>query len=280
MCRRDDSAPLRERAAMPFLDTEPADIDQVDYVGPWERFRVDDTRQCLAALNEACRTDAPVTLGASDGMRVTVTLWAVDEAAGRLTFNVDPSLGAAAAVAAKTQIWAALYLGDVKLQFSLRALVLSETAQVKRVGAAAVRTLHAQMPIYMYCMPRRRALRLRHGGLHMPMLRFAHPAVPELRLSLPVLDISATGCALQQPTGAPALQAGTTVEQVEVELDEETFLFTDLSIAHVSASRSARSRQLRVGCRWRNMPGSAQEVLEHWIRSGRRSRDLVSLNFD
>ena len=265
---------------MPFLDTEPADIDQVDYVGPWERFRVDDTRQCLAALNEACRTDAPVTLGTSDGMRVTVTLWSVDEAGGRLTFSVDPTLGAAAAVAAKPQVWAALYLGDVKLQFSLRALLLSETAQVKRVGSSAVRTLQAQMPTYMYCMPRRRALRLRHGGLHVPMLRFAHPAAPELRLNVQVLDISATGCALQQPLGAPTLLAGTEVQQVEVELDEETFLFTDLSIAHVSASRGAQGRQLRVGCRWRNMPGSAKEVLESWIRSGRRSRDLISLNFD
>ena len=112
------------------------------------------------------------------------------------------------------------------------------------------------------------------------MLRFAHPSSPGLQLNLALLDISATGCALQQPSGAPALVAGTEIEQVEVELDEQTYLFTDMSIAHVSLSQSAGSRKLRVGCRWRNMPSSAKEVLERWIGNGRRRRDLISLNFD
>jgi hypothetical protein len=265
---------------MSFLDTEPAAIDQVDYVGPWERFRVMDPRTCLAALREVCRNDAPVSIGTADGLTVRVSLWSVDDLNDGLNFNVDPAIGAAAAVAALPQAWAATYLGDVKLQFELRGMVLGEVAQVRNVGGAAVRLLRARIPTTMYCLPRRRAVRVRHDGRSGPMLRFSHPRDPALALCLNVLDISATGCAARLPSSLPALEAGAEVRQVEVELDSSTFVFTDMTVQHVSRPRGDGDDSLRLGCRWHHMPATAQDVLDRWIRSGKRRRELISLTFD
>ena len=267
---------------MSFLDTEPADIDQVDYVGPWGRFRDDDRRRCLAALNEVCRTDVPATLGTgiSNGPTLKASLWSVDEGGGRLTFSVDPALTAAAPLAGLPQIWAAMYLGDVKLQFALTGLVLSRTNQLKKIGTAAMRMLQAEMPTHMYCMPRRRELRMRHGGRQGPVLRFLHPLPTAGRMCLPLLDISATGCAVQQPSGAPWLLAGTEIQQVEVELDDENFLFSDITVQHVTVKGADGQRHARVGCRWHSLSPGTRDRLERWLLSGRRSRDLLTLNFD
>lgn len=265
---------------MSFFDTVPAAIDEVDHIGRWERFRNHDPRQCLAALREACRASSPVTLGSADGPSVAASLWAVDEVAGRLHFNVNGDTRGAAAVAAQPQVWAAMYQGDVKLQFALRQLALGHLAGGQRGMVGAMRSLTAVLPSSMYSLPRRHAVRVRRTKDGISVLRFAHPTANGQKVTLRVLDISLTGCAVRKPPGLPPLLPGTEVRRVEVELDADTVLFTDMTVQHVTASSADPLSSARVGVSWRDMPPAAHERLTTWITGGRRRRDLVSISFD
>ena len=265
---------------MSFLDTVPAAIDQLDYVGPWERFKNSDPRHCLAALREACHADTPLTLGMPDGPSLTASLWAIDEAACQLHFNVNGKTREAAVVASMPLAWAVMYQGGVKLQFPLRDLALSHLQAGRRSLTCATRSLIAQLPTAMYALPRRQTVRVRRAEQGPPELRFAHPFAPEQALQLTVLDISVTGCALRKPAGVLPLLPGTTVRGVEVDLDAETVLFTDMTVQHVTQATADPVGMARVGCRWNAMPASAQDTLAQWIAGGRRRRDLVSISFD
>ena len=130
-------------------------IDPLDYAGPWARFRVADARKCLAALRELNRGDLPLTLGLAGGPTLAASLWAVDDAQGCLTFKLDPTAAQVLAVAALPQAWAAAYLGDVKLQFALTDLRLSETPGLAGRAAGTTLTLQTRLPRDLYCLPRR-----------------------------------------------------------------------------------------------------------------------------
>jgi hypothetical protein len=265
---------------MSFLDTVPAAIEQVDYVGPWERFRMHDPRQCLAALRDACRADTPVTLGAANGPAMPASLWSLDEAAGRLHFNLNGKTRQAAVVAALPQVWAALYLGDVKLQFLLRGLQLGHRDGGLRGLTQSTRSLAADLPTHMYTLPRRQAIRVRHAEQLPPMLHFNHPFAVNHSMALVVQDISTTGCAVRKPAGELALAPGTEIRRVEIELDPQTMVFTDMTVQHVTLITSDPNGSARVGCSWHNMPASGLETLAAWIGRGKRRRELVSISFD
>ncbi len=255
---------------MSFLDTQPAPIDRCDYAGPWSRFRVRDPRKQVTALLDISRHDKPVTMGAPGGPTITATLWSVDNFNGRLHFQVAPHMPQAHQIAQMAEIWAAAYLDDAKLQFSLPQIVLR--ADADRL------VLVAEAPQLMYLLPRRGAMRVRRDSKQAPTVRFVHPQQPGQALALRVLDISATGCALSLPAKGPALIAGSCLRQVEVELDNETMVFADLLVHHVTQVDSTGNA--RVGCEWQGMPAVAQERLQRWIQQGRRRRELISLSFD
>ena len=63
---------------------------------------------------------------------------------------------------------------------------------------------------------------------------------------------------------------------MEVELDDNNILFSDLLVHHLTP-HSRRDRSTRVGCEWQGMPKAARERLRQWIEGGRRRRDLMSL---
>ena len=255
---------------MSFLDTQPAPIDRCDYAGPWSRFRVRDPRRQIAALLEISRNDKPVTMGAPGGATITVCLWSVDQLNGRLHFQVAPNMARTQQVAQMPEVWAAAYLDDAKLQFSLPQVVLR--AEAERL------VMVAEAPQLMYLLPRRGAMRVRRDSKEAPTVRFAHPHQAGASLALRVLDISASGCALSLPAQGPPLQAGSQVRQVEVELDDHTIVFADLLVHHVTQVDNAGNA--RVGCEWQGMPRVAQERLQRWIQQGRRRRELISLSFD
>jgi flagellar brake protein len=260
-----------DKPSMPFLDTQPADIDSLDMAGPWARFRVHDPRKQLATLREICRTDRPVTLGAPGGTTLGVTLWSVDDFNGRLHFKVGPDVAAALEITRQPDLWAAAYVEDAKVQFALPVVMLSNE------GGASV--LVADAPRLMYHLPRRRAVRVRRDQQQAPTVRFRHPLQPELITELKLLDISTSGCALWRPDAVMPLLPGMDLKKVEVELDDHTIVFSDLCVQHATLVPSPGGGT-RVGCAWRGMPAPAQQRLNEWIQGGRRNRELISLSFD
>lgn len=256
---------------MSFLNTEPVDIDRRDTGGSWRRFRVDDPRRRVATLREICRQDAPVTVGAVAGQALMASLWAVDELQGRLAFSVDPFEGGLTRLLTQPELWAAAYLEDAKVQFSLHR-VMADRAN-RRLS------LHSDAPTDMYHLPRRRAVRLRRDGSQSPKVRLAQADQGQESGSLTVADVSLVGCALRHGPGQAPLRIGTVIRGVELELDDETFIFTDLRVQHVTGD-PRHPGQWRVGCVWLGMPESAQAALQAWILRGRRRRELITLSLD
>ncbi len=258
---------------MSFLDTEPAAIDSRDFAGPWTSFRVGDPRLRMATLRELCRNDVPLAIGLPGGPSLSANLWSVDDVKGRLHLKVVTGAEHAATLCVQPNLWAAAYLDAAKVQFDVRRMVLE--------GPPGDRTLSADTPREMFHLPRRRAVRVRRDEGHAPCLRFAHPVLPERPVRMRVMDISTSGCALWKAAGELPLAPGNLIRAVEVELEADTFVYSDLRVRHVTLNSSHAGRAgARVGCSWQGMALGAQETLQRWIRRGRRRRDLVSLSLD
>ena len=261
---------------MSFLDTEPAAIHRLDG-SPWARWRVTDPRQRLATLRELCRSDVPLSLGTPGDPSFRALLWSVDETAEVMHFSVPPEVPQAQldALAHHSDLWAAGYLHEAKVQFDLRGL--------NQGGSGRLRVLNAQPPRQMLHLPRRRAMRVRHADALAPMASFHHPLASDLLQRLRVADISMTGCALWKPLDSLPLAPGTHIALVQLDLDASTRLVADLQVQHVSpgpGGSTSAIQCLRVGCAWRSLAAGAADTLQVWIARGRRRRDLVSLSFD
>ena len=256
---------------MTFLNTEPAAIDRRDFGGAWRKFRVGDPRRRLATLQEILRVDAPLTIGAVSGLALTASLWAVDDVQGKMVFSVDPQVVGLSHLLAQPEIWAAAYLDDAKVQFTLHRL-LADRANNRL-------TLHSDATTDMYHLPRRRSVRVRRLGSNMPRVHLQHPAVGAGPVVLGVADVSLTGCALRMDEGQDRLGPGLDIRRVQVELDDQVTLSADLRVQHVTRD-TQRAHGLLVGCAWQNMPVSEQELLQGWIRRGWRRRELITLSLD
>jgi flagellar brake protein len=267
---------------MLFLTTQPSALENPGDLATWMKFRVPDARVRLAALRELVRGDTPLVVGAPGYPAFNATLWSVDDALGRVQLNVDSEGTNLRAALAAPLLWAAGYVDVVKVQFPLLDPVLQQ--QGGRIA------LSAALPADLYRMPRRRAVRVRRELKHAPRMRLdgnPRSGLGELAGSglprpardreLVVLDISTTGCALFFPPDRPAPAEGTILRKVEVRLDDEHFLFTDIVVHNLQ--RAARGSH-RVGCSWKGMPPGCEETLRRWLQRGQSSLARLSLSFD
>lgn len=266
--------------ALDFLDTESVGIDAVDQAGSWMRFRVDDPRMCLALFRELRVGDTPLSIGAPHGQGVTVALWSIDDVNSRLHFSADPTAADLQALLKQTELWAAAYQGDVKLQFPIERLVIEAAPLAAGVSGGARVRLEADLPTYLYRLPRRRARRVRRGRHRGPQLRFRHPLAPDQVQSLAALDISLEGCALWKPATELPLSPGTELLGVEVQLDAQTFIFTDLTVQHVTLRSGDQDSGARIGCSWLRMPATARKALQGWLGADGTGRPLMKLALD
>jgi flagellar brake protein len=268
---------------MLFLTTQPSALENPGDLETWMKFRVPDARVRLAALRELVRGDTPLVVGAPGYPAFNATLWSVDDALGRVQLNIDNAGNNLRASLAAPLLWAAGYVDVVKVQFPLMDPLLQQQ-QGQRVA------LSAALPADLYRMPRRRAVRVRRELKHAPRVQLdgghgsgigelidSAPPRPARHRELVVLDISATGCALFFPPDRPVPAEGTILRQVEVRLDDENFLFTDIVVHNLQ--RAARGSH-RVGCSWKGMPPGGEETLRLWLQCGHRSLARLSLSFD
>jgi flagellar brake protein len=265
---------------MPFMDTDPIVIDAIDPGGSWARFRIDDLRKRLALLRELRVGDTPVVVGAPNGPSVGASLWAVDDQAGRVHFSVDPRAPGLEQLIGLSEVWAAAYIGDVKLQFPVHQLALAASPMAAGLGGGARIQIEAALPLYLYRLPRRNTYRVRQNRHRGPRLRFRHPLAPDAMVVLAAMDVSLEGCALWKPASELPLPPGTLLQRVEVQLDSENFLFSDLVVQHVTLRNGDTDSGARIGCSWSGMHDAGRETLARWIRDNTRQRALIHLTLD
>jgi c-di-GMP-binding flagellar brake protein YcgR len=257
---------------MSFLNTVPAAIHPREDFETWYRFHVGSPVERGAWLKKVCQSDLPVSLGLPAGDVITTSLWSVDGNQHQLHFSAEVTVAHQLALHRLAQepfLWGAVYVDDQKLQF-----LLSHLTQGTKGHFLA---LNCRGPLDMYRMARRQGRRLKGPHDPAPMAHLPWPAAPTRTLTLRVADISLEGCGLHQPAGDGELTPGMTLQRVEFEFNELTYLVADLEVLHVTPEAHDPATR-RVGCRWVHMASPAQQVLQRWVRRGLRQRDLLSLD--
>ena len=251
-----------------FLDTQPASLGNDGGLDPWGPFRVDSLTERAALMRQLRDGSVPINLSAPDGHALTTALWSFDPAQNRVVFSaseVDPRLQR---LVEADEAVAVAYLDSVKVQFDLHDLVL--------VRGARACALQAAMPRDLYRFQRRGAYRVRTLEQHSPTAGLRHPAMPDMTLALRVLDVSVGGCALFLPADVPAIEPGSTLAGVQIELDADTRFSAPLRIHHVTSLGNS-DRGVRLGCEWAQLDGQAARALQRYIDQTQKRRRLLSL---
>lgn len=253
------------------LDTRPAELDSSEGPDPWGVFRVSHPQERLRLLRDLRDQQIPVVLNLPDGTAAPTALWAIDPESQRLTFSADTGPAALDRLVEADEAVAVAYLQNVKVQFDVHGLVV--------VRGDKHKALHSFIPPEIYRFQRRNAFRVRNAARSDAVVRFRHPAMPEMVLTLRVLDVSIGGCALWLPADVPTLAAGTRLGALEVDLDLDTRFSAPATLQHITAVGSGDSVAggVRIGCEWQTLPGSSERILQRWIdRTQQRQRLLAS----
>ena len=249
-------------------DTPSAALDGSGDRARWTPFRVPDAAACVALLRELRDGNVPLSVSSACGAALRTAIWAMDTTQKRLNLSVEEGDPRLQQLVQSDEAVAVAYLASVKLQFDLSHMIL--------VRGPRGSTLQADLPGEIYRFQRRGAFRVRAPQRHSPSARLRHPGIPDMELSLRVLDVSAGGCALWLPDDVPLLQAGTLFGEVHVELDAETRFSTGLWLQHVSAIGSG-GHGLCLGCAWAALDGMSERVLQRWIDTAQKRRRLLPL---
>jgi flagellar brake protein len=250
-----------------FQDTQPAALDAHGGEDAYATFRVGHPQERLALLRQLRDGQLPVILNGPDGSAYTTTLWSLDEHSGRLHFDAAGDLPALQRLLEADEAMAVAYMDAVKLQFELHDLML--------LRGATSRTLQCALPQQVWRFQRRQAYRVRTVAAAAPVARLRHPAIPEMRLALRVLDLSIGGCALWCPRDLPPLAPGTRFNEVTIELDATTRFSVALQLQHATA---LSEQGQRLGCEWLSLPAPAERLLQRWIDQAQKRRRLLALD--
>jgi flagellar brake protein len=251
-----------------FQDTRPAALGNDGRVDDWADFRVESPAERLRLLKQLCDGSIPVMLSTPQGSSVTSQLWSLDAGHDQLNFSADAADVHMQRLAQSEEVVAVAYLDSVKLQFDLCDPVL--------VHGANASALRARMPGMIYRFQRRSSFRVRSFERHAPKARLRHPSMPDMQLSLRIVDVSAGGCALSLPDDVPALQPGSSLRGVRVELDGDTCFDATLRLQHVSALQGSDAG-MRLGCEFLELDGPAQRALQRYIDHTQQRRRLLAL---
>lgn len=237
--------------------------------GGLDEFRITAPREVTAMLKQFQDGNVLLNLNGSNGAMLSTTLWSLDTARGQISFSADAMAPVTQRLVECDEAVAVGYLDSIKVQFDLLGLVL-----VRGVGGSAI---SARMPREVFRFQRRNAFRVRPLLRSSPLARVRHPAIAEMQLALRVIDVSIGGCALFLPDDVPPMAAGMVMNQVQIDLDADTRLMTDLRLLHVTAL-NPESRGVRLGCEFVRPGAEMERVLQRFIDQTQKRRRLMSLD--
>jgi c-di-GMP-binding flagellar brake protein YcgR len=211
----------------------------------------------------------PVQLSSPQGGHLSATLWTVDAAQRRLGFHVEPDHPAMPPMVEGDEITAVAYLEAVKLQFELEHPVL--------VRSARAATLQAALPRTLYRFQRRAGYRVRTFAGSSPHAVMRHPSIPDMTLTLRVLDVSIGGCAVWLPNDVPPLAPGVRTQRVRIELDGDLRFDSTLVVHHVT-SLGPNANGVRLGCEFLQLESAAERALQRYIDQTQKRRRLLTLD--
>jgi c-di-GMP-binding flagellar brake protein YcgR len=250
------------------MDTLPLQLDALAAAhGGLEEFRISSQAERVNTLKSLVDGNVLINLNGSDGAAYTTTLWALDPARGVLSFSADADSNQVQSLVEAEDAVAVAYLDNIKLQFDVSGLML--------VRGGKTSALNCAFPNVIYRFQRRNGFRVRPLLRNTPMANVRHPMIPDMALSLRVLDLSIGGCALFLPDDVPPLQPGVVLNGVQIELDMDTRVSTSLRLQHVT-SLNHEARGVRLGCEIVNPDAEVLRAMQRYIdQTQKRQRALA-----
>jgi c-di-GMP-binding flagellar brake protein YcgR len=251
------------------MDTLPMPLEELAAShGGLHEFRLGSQAEIGKMLQRLCDDNVLLNLNAADGSACAVRLWTVDAAQGAISFSADADDPQLQAVLQCNEAIAVCYLDNIKLQFDLQGLMLVHSGRASALKCA--------MPAEMYRFQRRESYRVKPLLRNGPVARLRHPMIPEMMLSLRILDVSIGGCALFLPYDIPPLTPGVLLNGVLLELGPDTKVQTSLRLQHVSTiNQDAKGAKL--GCEMVNPAREGQRNLQAFIEQTQKRRRLMVL---
>lgn len=235
--------------------------------GGLAEFQITSQPELVKTLKSLADGNVLINLNGSDGASYTTTLWAIDAARGVLSFSADADSNQVQALVEAEDAVAVAYLDSIKLQFDVSGLVL--------VRGGKSSALNCAFPRVVYRFQRRSGYRVRPLLRSTPVVRVRHPMIPDMGLTLRVLDVSIGGCALFLPDDVPPLQPGVVLNGVQIELDMDTRVSTSLRLQHVT-SLNHDAKGVRLGCEIVDPSADVLRALQRYIdQTQKRQRALA-----
>src|SRR3989344_2491928 len=229
-------------------------------------FRLSSSSEVEAMLQRMEAERCLVTLSTPDGLTFTTLLWGIDAPRGLISFSGDSTDTSLRSLLESDEIVAVVYLDRIKVQFDVEDLV--------QVKGQQHDVLNARMPSELFRFQRRSAFRVEPFAQHGPPATFSHPALPDMKVSLRVLDVSLSGVALFLPENVPAIEAGVQVNDCMLHFDGETELEVNLLI-HYRTALHPDTRGARLGCEFVRINGQ-DRALQHYINQTQKRRIVLA----
>lgn len=251
------------------MDTLPMPLDELAAThGGLSEFRLTSPAEIAAVLQRMCDDNVALNVNASNGAACSARLWTVDKQRETISFSANADDPQLQAVLQGDEAVIVCYLDNVKLQFDVQDLVL--------VRSGLSSALKCGMPREMFRFQRRDSFRVRPLLRNTPAALLRHPMMPDMQLSLRILDVSIGGCALFLPDDVPPLPLGVTLNGVQLELDQDTRFQTHLRLQHVS-SINVDAAGVRLGCEMIAPPRDSLRKLQTYIDQTQKKRRLMVL---
>lgn len=251
-----------------FQDTQPAALHELTG-NSLDEFLVGHPTEVRALLQQLIDANVLVHLSTPDGVAYTTTVWSVDAARERISLAVDAAQPQVRALIDAGEITAVAYIDSIKLQFDLQQLVL--------VHGSNASALQAALPDALYRFQRRESFRVRTPTNAAPTAHLRHPSMPDMLLSLRVLDVSTGGCSLALPTDVPPLEPGVRICGARIELDADARFEATLTLQHVSGGVMGNGRGSRLGCAFSGLDGTAVRLLQRYVDQTQKRQRLFTL---
>jgi c-di-GMP-binding flagellar brake protein YcgR len=246
------------------MNSLPMQLDAVASAhGGLDDFRIDAPAEILSVLRGLADNSIVVNLNGSDGAAYTTTVWSVDPDRGILSFRAEEHSAQVQQLVEGEEAVAVAYLDSIKVQFDLSGLLL--------VHGGKACALTSSLPRVLYRFQRRTGFRVTPLLRNMPVAKVRHPMIPEMALSLRVLDVSIGGCALFLPDDVPPLQPGVVLNGVQIELGLDTRVTTSLRLQHVT-SLNHDAKGVRLGCEIVDPHAETLRALQRYINQTQRRR--------
>ncbi len=250
------------------MQTQPATLEAAaDGSMSMDDYRITSAAEIKALLRQLTDNNTLVTLSGPGGGSYTTLLWSFDGVRGVISFSAESNNQQLQQLLEGGELVAVAYLDSVKVQFDVDGAVLVRGAQT---------AINARHPKQFYRFQRRSYFRVKPMGRSLPCAQLRHPAIPDMSLSLRVMDISVGGIAIFLPDNVPMLAAGSTLRHCQLMLDDETLLDVDLTLHHVSVM-NPEAKGARLGCEILNLHGNDERALQSYINLTQKRRLALGL---